>query len=405
MNSRLYKYFLWFGLSTALIFAPFARGAVKVWSIAPVLFIVNAIIFVWLWKANNTKGYIFKRTQIDLPLFVFVGLAVISFVFSIYKHDSFYAILELVGYAGIFYIVVNEFGHTMRDYLLALVVYAGAFLSLYGLLQYFGFLNHDWWEPQKFLASTYVNHNHFAGYIELVMPLTVGMLLASWRKRQVSKAVLIPALVVMLAAFILSQSRGAWFSLAVSFLIICPLFVRQKAFNAQTIFTILLVVIITSSFIYFGKDVIYNRIDTVSIIKGEESSANTRLKIWQGTVEMIRSKPITGVGIGDFIWGFPRFRPEGLNVQANSAHNDYLQAAAEMGLPALLVMLWLLAAIIITGIKRSNSDPVKIGCIIGLLSLSLHGLVDFNFHIPANMLLFTVYAAIVSGASRFNDES
>ena len=31
----------------------------------------------------------------------------------------------------------------------------------------------------------------------------------------------------------------------------------------------------------------------------------------------------------------------------------------------------------------------------GALSLSLHGLVDFNFHIPANMLLFTVYLAIV----------
>jgi len=36
-----------------------------------------------------------------------------------------------------------------------------------------------------------------------------------------------------------------------------------------------------------------------------------------------------------------------------------------------------------------------LGCAIGVLSMALHGLVDFNFHIPANMILFTIYAAII----------
>ena len=135
-------------------------------------------------------------------------------------------------------------------------------------------------------------------------------------------------------------------------------------------------------------------------MQGEETSFQTRLKIWQGTVDMIRSYPLTGVGIGDFIWAFPRFRPEGLNVQANAAHNDYLQIAAETGIAGLLAMTWLLVTLIGSAVRNSYEEPVKIGCVIGLLSLSLHGLVDFNFHIPANMLLFTVCAAIASSASQ-----
>jgi len=39
--------------------------------------------------------------------------------------------------------------------------------------------------------------------------------------------------------------------------------------------------------------------------------------------------------------------------------------------------------------------PVAAGCAAGVLSLSLHALVDFNFHIPANMILFTVLAGCV----------
>lgn len=401
----MYKKSLWILLAALLVFSPIARGTVRIWSMTLLLLIELSLVFVWLWKANNSEKYTFRKTALSVPIMIFAVLALISFIFSIYRHDSFYALLRLFGYIGIYYLVVNEFDHKMRQRLEILVICAGTGISLYGLLQYFGLFNHDWWEPQKFLAATYVNHNHFAGYLELVIPLTVGMLLGTWNKKQASELILIPALAVMLAAFILSQSRGAWFSLAMSFLIMIIIFARQKRLNVQVVFTIFMILLLVFSFLYFGRDIIYSRIDSISIMKGEESSANTRLKIWQGTVEMIRANPLTGVGIGDFIWGFPRFRPEGLNVQANFAHNDYLETASEMGMPALFVMIWLLAVIVIIGLKKSNSDPVKIGCIIGLLSLSLHGLVDFNFHIPANMLLFTIYAAIVTSTSRSNDES
>ena len=75
-----------------------------------------------------------------------------------------------------------------------------------------------------------------------------------------------------------------------------------------------------------------------------------------------------------------------------------------MGVMALAVMIWIVVAIIVYAVKKSKYDPVKIGCAVGLMSISLHNLVDFNFHIPANMLLFTVCAAIAVNVSRSNNE-
>ena len=397
---KTYKDLLWILMAVLLIFSPVARGAVRIWSMAVLLLIELLLIFLWMWKANNSNKYTFIKTGLNKSILAFAILASLSCIFSIYKRDSFYALLRLSGYIGIYYVVVNEFDHVMRRRTLLLAACTGAGLSLYGILQYFGALPHSWWFPQNFLSSTYVNHNHFAGYLELTIPIAMGILIGAKSKTQGSRIILSAALVVMVAALILTQSRGAWISLAISFAIIGVIFIRRKTFNLQTVFIILLFAVIVFSFLYFGKDIISSRIYSIFAVQGEETSLQTRLKIWQGTVDMIRSYPLTGVGIGDFIWAFPRFRPEGLNVQANAAHNDYLQIAAETGIAGLLAMIWLLVTLIGSAIRSSYEEPVKIGCAIGLLSLSLHGLVDFNFHIPANMLLFTVCAAIVMSASR-----
>jgi hypothetical protein len=57
-------------------------------------------------------------------------------------------------------------------------------------------------------------------------------------------------------------------------------------------------------------------------------------------------------------------------------------------------MMLLFIAVLIKGL-RNNSDLVIVGYCCGVLSLCLHGWVDFNFHIPANMLLFTIWVACI----------
>ncbi|MDD5423398.1 MAG: hypothetical protein PHT32_08305, partial [Candidatus Omnitrophica bacterium] len=68
----------------------------------------------------------------------------------------------------------------------------------------------------------------------------------------------------------------------------------------------------------------------------------------------------------------------------------------EMGLLAPFLMLWIFVVIIKAGFTKEGRNSLRsVGCAVGVLSMALHGMIDFNFHIPANMLLFTVYAAII----------
>ena len=399
MLNRIYNFLIWLGLTFIIIWSPIARGAVpkRIWSITPVLFVVATLVFIWLWRKNNNKQEKWNgghRVTLGVPIALFIILAFTSFIFSIYKHDSFYALLRLLSYVGIYYLIISSSSKKLWGYIIGLVIVVGTGTSLYGLLQYFGALPHSWWDPKNFLSATYVNHNHFSGYLELVIPLSFGVLLSIKDKKLIIKPILALALTTMLAAFLFAQSRGAWASLLISLFAMNLILVKRKILNKKSVVILLLVIVFIFTFSYLKGGLVSKRIDSIMEAPAGEASIETRLDIWQGTLDMIKDNPWIGTGIGTFVWGFPLYRPiELANVSVHYAHNDYLHMAAEMGIFALPIMLLILVRIISSGL--SKADPVVIGCAIGILSLSLHGLVDFNFHIPANMILVAVYAAII----------
>lgn len=395
MARSVYKYFLFATIAAIIIFAPVARGAVRIWSVSVVQIAACAAIFAWLYKAVNTDNYKIERTRIDLPVSLFLVLAAVSTVFSIYRHDSIFALFALFVYAGIYYLLVNEFDRQMMTRLLLTAAYLGGALSLYGILQYLGFLGHPWWFPQRFLSATYVNHNHFACFLELTAPLAAAFLAMRLIGSPIVKALLAASFVFMVSAFILAQSRGAWISLAVSVIVIGILSIGGRRFNARNILIILFAVMIVFFLASAGRELISLRMKEAFIFNGDAVTQETRFKIWKGAVGIIRENPIVGTGIGTFVWAFPSFRPPALAVQANAAHNDYLEMAADMGVAAPLIFVWIISTILSTAIRKGREDPLRWACATGVLSMSLHGIVDFNFHIPANVFIFILLSAYI----------
>ena len=401
MSEKKYNNFLFRGIAFLLVFLPIARAGARDWAISLAMIIGAPLVFIWLLRADNTRDHKFKRTSLDLEIFIFGIIIFLSFMFSINKYRSLHVFLALAGCIGIYYLLIDNFSSKMWRRLIGLIIVIGAGLSFYGLLQYFDYLPHFWWIPRRFLASTYVNHNHFAGYLELIIPLTIGLIVSNRSKVSIHKIALFAALISMLAAFIFSQSRGGWLCLGISLLVMFVLFLRKTDFDRKKMLLVFLLIVFVFASLAFINPKVLKRAGKMTFTEFEKESFRNRLKIWQGSVGMVASRPLVGFGIGTFAQGFLRFKPKDLERKANFAHNDYIQSAAECGVFGLGVMIWILIVLLKEGLGKNNFSPLTFGCTIGVLSFCLHGLIDFNFRIPANLFLFIVFAAfIMSGKAK-----
>ncbi|MFC1645701.1 O-antigen ligase family protein [Candidatus Omnitrophota bacterium] len=421
MKSRSYRIISQLWIAALMIFAPLANGSVELWSRTVVEIMVFILVFIWLWKINNSKIAIdtenkesnFRRTKIDAHIWFFVILAVVSSVFSIYKYASLREMSRLIVIVGIYYLAVNNFDRRVVVRFASLIIIIATALSIFGLGQYFLGLNHSWWAHEEFLSATYVNHNHFAGYLELAIPLALGMFLGIKRenvssgfKFLVYKIVLIAALLITGVAFIVAQSRGAWICLLIALIIMNIALIKKKVLGKVSLAIFLFFIILGIVYFFSGDDPVAARLQTIETIN-QESFLMGRNKIWTGSLNIIKKNPLIGTGIGTFVWAMPAYRPEGLFVRAHYAHNDYLHMMAEMGVLALPLMIWIICTVIAAGFRGQDRkregkgegmgliDGILLGCAVGILSLSLHGLVDFNFHITANILLVGCFAGLI----------
>jgi O-antigen ligase len=115
---------------------------------------------------------------------------------------------------------------------------------------------------------------------------------------------------------------------------------------------------------------------------------------------MIGDFPLGGTGAGSFSSSFPRYRGAGIDFFYDHAHNDYLQFAAELGIPAALVLLAFCGLSLVTAIRAQfrRRDPwmqgMAFSATMAIVAMAIHGTVEFNLQIPANTATFMVLLAL-----------
>jgi len=103
-----------------------------------------------------------------------------------------------------------------------------------------------------------------------------------------------------------------------------------------------------------------------SVEEKVEKSSSDRIIIWKGALKMIQQNPILGFGFGVF----PYYIMDYSEIEEQrDAHNTYLRIAAEMGIPALLVFLSLIAIVFFTAlwVFRNSKDNFFKGCSVGFM--------------------------------------
>jgi hypothetical protein len=128
-------------------------------------------------------------------------------------------------------------------------------------------------------------------------------------------------------------------------------------------------------------------------------SVHTRLDYWRGAALIARDHPVRGTGPGTFGSIFPRYKAEG-SEPTRAAHNNFLQMAADSGLPGFLVFgaLWWVALAHAWRLARQRSgDAAALAACAGLTGWVVHGLVDFDLYVPGVALPAFIMAGLVHG--------
>ena len=265
-----------------------------------------------------------------------------------------------------------------------------------------------------YVTGTFVNRNHFAGHMELTLPLALGLLMAglprlgyspTWRIFARNAVTMLSGAwgrtlffcIVMFAGLFLSASRGgvaSFFAAIVSVYLV--FFALRGAWTMEGKFApvILLLAVIASGWLGLGRlPVRYESTDILS---------ESRPKVWEDCLPMLRDYAVTGSGAGTFKSIYPLYQNKNTSpLFFDHAHNDYIESLAENGAPACALLLGMVAISLfrLTGGFFKRRDPLMRGIIFaslaGTISLLLHSMVDFNFQIPANAMYF--YALLGMG--------
>lgn len=337
-------------------------------------------------------------------------------------------LLEFFRYSTyvIFYILTVQL-LTRKDYLKKTVKYVvilSSFIAILAILQYFlsadkiyGFRS----VPENATPfGPYIYHNHYAGFMEMVFPLSLALFLyyrpvvmyGSFRQRvfeffdnpKANMHFLFGLSTIIIGASIfLSYSRGGIISLCISLCFLAAMLFFRNARRENFVLFPMSMILILFSVGWFGWDFIFDRFEKIRNAEG--LIHDMRLVIWGDSMNIIRDFLLSGTGLGTFIDIYPGYRSAPGNLIFNHAHNDYLELFANAGLIGAGLMLWFMISIFHTTIKafRIRRDSYSIllclACMTGIISILLHSITDFNLNNGANGLYFFFLIGLMVSAA------
>ena len=245
--------------------------------------------------------------------------------------------------------------------LLWLAMGTASFLCLLGLIKYLGGPVPVFWaysvpDQAGFLTSTFLNHNHLAGYLEMTFCLGMGLLACG---ADPVRPVWIGLLILILVSFVLTMSRGGYLSLSLALLLMGLLWARKWKVGRIKFLVAGLVLVLVVIPVVLGSTPAVERVMSLEDLR--EPSWMSRVMVWKGTLRLIGDHPWLGTGPGTFPWSFPAYRSPGLSVRFMETHNDYLQAVSELGLWILIPLIWGVALLFREGAVGLLQDHQQTG--------------------------------------------
>ncbi|MEW5901367.1 MAG: O-antigen ligase family protein [Acidobacteriota bacterium] len=448
--------FLDYGILALLALSPIPAASVHEWSVLIIEVAVVTLAAVCLLSQGRLQGNAVLSSSLKWPRRLFLGL----FLFLAFQivplpktlahllspqsysyRESFSATfptenlttisvipgqtlrkaLELLSYVLLGWLIISTV-KTRRQILriFSVLVVMGTLEAFYGLYELTSASPRILFYPKthtpEAVTGTFVNRNHFSGYLEMVIPLAIGLAIArldvfslaglKWKERLLrfsekglaTNILLSLGIILMSLAIIFSQSRSGVTILILTFILFSGLTLlhqpsRRQKKRARAFLAVVFLLVVGIS-LYVGVRATLERFSLDRILHEQ------RPVFWGHALRIFIRFPVFGSGLGTLTSLLPDIEQDGSLVRVFHAHNDYLEYLAELG---FLGMGLLLAGILFLGIKafliwRERRHPevkgLALGASISIICMLVHSLADFNLQIPANMLLFSTVLAL-----------
>jgi len=412
---------LYLGVITSLLTAALFSPPVYFWSPILQVILLSWALFLFLYDGGKQGFLEIKRPTLPVPLALFLAFAIFYTFKSVdYALSRDFAI-QLLGYAAVFFLVIQIAALKKTQGITLAIVIAGLLTSLYGLYQHcWGFekligkiTRGD--VPQNFplladirgrleggrVFSTFLLPSHFAAFLGMTIPLSVALgfrISKKWVQGLVGLAA-----GLQIVALYLTKSFSGWLSLVLAsgcFAGVYLVYVKQvkrRYLAYGTGVLLLLMVLIFTGLSLTRSDNPFAAVRSNPLV--------LRLLNWDIATDMIADDPLVGKGLNTFGLIYPSYRRPGVNI-VHHAHNTYLQLGVEMSVVGMLAFLWFCGWWVwrSVGMLRDEKNRDRVvwlsSVIVAGFAFLIHNALDFEFYLPsATMAGFAVLALAVSRAT------
>lgn len=397
--------------------------------------------------AAGSERFDGRATPADIPVLALLAWLSISSVFSLDRPGSMRELLYAASVAGLFFLVTRRFDR--RGWALALVAVIaamGAAESAYGIAERLGAKllyearvkesvpSYDISAWRWDILGTFGNPNHLASYLVLSCPILFGFVssrissfLRSRRPHAQSQrwapaagllagAAALAGLILCLACLILTGARGSWVAAAAGILLTIAWGLRRgsrSAFGLAAASALLLALSLALVNLLNPRTTAELAARVSGSLTDSTGSMRYRMLGWKIAARMIAERPVLGSGpmtfklrflpsLAGYLEGRDPLSHFYLTEKMNEAHNEFLQAAAETGLPGLALLLLALASVF-RGITRNlraagTADGFVIaGGAAALGAAVLDAVSSITFHVvPTHVAFWALAGALLA---------
>lgn len=263
---------------------------------------------------------------------LFVVLYVIALVSYLVKRlptgGAVLAIQSYTSFLILFFITLSVIDCTRRlGWTLLTAVGSVAFASLYVIREWQKYHNVY---PDFRPGSVVGDPNYFTVSAVLCVPLAIALLRPM--RQTWLRAFLLGSILITLVAVALAASRGGFLGLVAASIVL--LWHARHRFRNLAMVAVLAPVLLLLPVAPIQRLLHPNHSD--------QEAGEARLVAWRAGLKMIKAYPLTGVGLGNFKAEMVRYADPKADIDS-IAHNTYVEIAAEMGIPTLLLFLALIA--------------------------------------------------------------